>query len=170
MWGINVGRAFSITDSAANVVEYLEAKKLLSREIIAERIDIVNSMMKDRVLANLSGEVLKDVSGRLKGTVRQFPTRFLGGNIVTGQVTAGGPEAPYGIYFEEGGTHAFEIIPVARRALMFMMEGEKIFAKLVHHPPIPHLPWFGSAVDWASGEMTVQLNAAMKEVADVSQH
>jgi hypothetical protein len=160
-----MGKAFTITDSAANVVEYLESKKILAQSVIVERVNSVNAMMADMVRTNLSGEVLKLGSGRLRGTVRQFPARFLSGNLVSGTVTAGGPEAPYGVYFEEGGTHAFEIIPIYRRALMFMVEGQKIFAKLVHHPPIPLKPWFGPAVDWASGEMAVQLSAAMKEVA-----
>ncbi len=34
-----MGRAFTITDSAANVVEYLEAKKVLARGLIAERMN-----------------------------------------------------------------------------------------------------------------------------------
>ena len=160
-------RAFTITDSAANVVEYIEAKKVLARGLIAESIDSVNSMMASMVRDNLSGIVLKDISGRLKGTVVQRPTRFLGNSIISGTVTAGGPAAPYGVYFEEGGTHEFNIIPIHAKSLMFMMEGQKIFARLVHHPPIPLLPWFGPAVAWGSEQMATQLDLAMKEVADV---
>ena len=165
-----MGRAFTITDSAANVVEYLEAKKILAQSVIVSRVDAVNTMMADMVRSNLSGEVLKIGNRKLYDTVRQRPARFLGGNLVSGTVTAGGPEAPYGVYFEEGGLGPFEIIPKFKRVLMFMMEGEKIFAKLVHHPPIPLKPWFGPAVDWASAEMTTQLNAAMGEVAGGRQY
>jgi hypothetical protein len=159
-----MGRAFTITDSAANVLEYIDAKKLLARSVLAERIDIVNSMLADRVRSNLSGGVLNSVSGKLLGTVKQIPTRFLGNSVISGNVTAGGPEAPYGIFFEEGGRGFYKIVPVNAKVLAFMQEGERIFARVVNHPPTPHREWFGPAVDEAQTEMSSQLQQAMGEV------
>jgi hypothetical protein len=160
-----MGKAFTITDSAANVIEYVEAKKTLARQVLADRIDLVNGMMADRVRSNLSGDVLNAVSSKLMGTVRQIPTRFLGSSIIAGSVTAGGAEAPYGIYFEEGGTHSYKILPIHGKVLAFMVEGQKVFARAVTHPPTPFKPWFGPAAEEFQAYMAQQLQAAMAEVA-----
>src|SRR5271166_4723499 len=141
---------------------FLEGRRQALVDMLAERIDHVNQMMEERVRANLSGGVLKTRSGDLLGTVRREPAQIAGDEI-TAAVTAGGEAAPYGIYFEEGGTHEYEIVPVNARVLAFMSEGQTIFARMVHHPPIPKLPWFGPEADVATDEMTEQLNAVFGE-------
>ena len=159
-----MGRAFTITDGAANVLEYVAAKKVLARSVLSNRIDIVNIMLADRIRGNLSGEVLNAVTGKLYDTVREIPTRFLGSSVIAGSVTAGGPEAPYGIYFEEGGRGFYKILPIHAQVLAFMHEGQKIFARAVNHPPTPVKPWFGPAVAEAQIDMVAQLKQAMTEV------
>jgi hypothetical protein len=159
-----MGRSFTITDDAANVLEYIEAKKLLAHSLLTSRINMVNIMLADRIRGNLSGEVLKTGSGRLLGTVKQIPAGLRGSVLISGGVTAGGPEAPYGIFFEEGGRGFYKIVPVEARVLAFMHEGEKIFARAVNHPPTPFKPWFGPPVAEAQIDMALQLKQAMSEV------
>jgi hypothetical protein len=142
---------------------YIEDRRQALVDVLAQTIDAVNQQFADAVRGNLQGGVLEERSGKLLSTVMQEPAQ-VSGEEVYGAVTAGGDEAPYGIYFEKGGTGYYDIAPVNARALAFISEGQLIFAKMVHHPPIPHLPWFEPAVDPAADEMANQLNAAFQEV------
>ena len=142
---------------------YIESKRSALQDMLAERMDLVMGMFADRVRGNLSGAVLKVQTGKLLGTVMQTPTQQSGTELYA-SVQAGGDEAPYGVYFEAGGTGYYDIVPVNARVLAFMSEGQMRFAKIVHHPPIPHLPWFGPEIDPATEEMQTQLNAAFQEV------
>lgn len=142
---------------------YIQSKQQDLADMIAERMDLVNQMFADRVKGNLSGGVLQSRTGKLLSTVMQSPAQRSGDEIYA-SVTAGGPDAPYGIFFEKGGTGYYDIVPVNARVLAFMGEGGMIFAKMVHHPPIPHLPWFEPEVPQATDDMNTQLNAAFDEV------
>jgi hypothetical protein len=155
--------AIGIVVNVDQATAYIEGRRDALVDMLAERIDAVNQMMADRVKANLSGGVLQTRSGKLLDTVRQEPAQISGDEII-GAVTAGGEEAPYGIYFEKGGSGYYDIVPVNARVLAFMSEGQQIFAKMVHHPPIPLKPWFGPEVDVATDEMANELNAVFQEV------
>lgn len=143
--------------------EYANDRRDALVDMLATRIDAVDQMMADRVRENLSGGVLQTRTGKLLSTVMQEPAQ-ISGNEITAAVTAGGDAAPYGIYFEEGGAGYYDIVPINARVLAFMAEGQMIFAKMVHHPPIPKLPWFQPAVDEAAEEMEAQLNQVIGEV------
>lgn len=143
--------------------QYTESKRQSLIDMVATQIDAVNQMMADRVRDNLSGGVLRTQSGALLGTVMQEPAQ-VSGDVVQGAVTAGGPLAPYGIYFEEGGLGYYQILPVNARALAFEMHGNLTFAKAVNHPPIPHLPWFAPTIEQAQEDMVDYLNAGFAEV------
>jgi len=142
---------------------YIESKRSLLVDMLANRMDAVNAMLADRVKGNLSGAVLQTQSGALLGTLMQTPAQ-LSGDELYASVQAGGELAPYGIYFEEGGTGYYEIRPINARVLAFMMGGQQMFAKIVNHPPIPHLPWFGPEAITAAEDMKEQLNAVFAEV------
>jgi hypothetical protein len=152
-----------ISVDVEQIEAYIEGRRQSLVDMLADRIDLVNGLMADRVKGNLSGGVLQSRTGKLLSTVMQEPAQ-ISGDVIVGAVTAGGAEAPYGIYFEEGGTGYYEIKPVNARVLAFMGEGGMIFAKLVNHPPIPHLPWFQPEADAAVDEMASQLNQAFEEV------
>ena len=153
----------SIAVNVESAQAYVDRKGTELKQAIGHGIDLVNTMFADRVRNNLSGSVLKTVTGKLLNTVQQQDA-VSNGDVVTGSVTAGGPEAPYGIYFEEGGTGPYEIRPVSASVLAFMSEGQQIFAKVVHHPPIPKLPWFSVEMEQAREDMISQINNAFDEV------
>lgn len=132
-------------------------------DMIAMRLDEVNAMMAERVRGNLSGAVLKTGSRKLLGTVQTVPAQ-LSGTEIYASVLAGGDEAPYGIYFEEGGAGYYTITAVNARALAFMMGGHLVFAKVVNHPPIPKLPWFQPEVLTAMEQMPIALQQVINEV------
>lgn len=145
--------------------DYVESRRASLIDVLAGRIDATNAAFAERVRGNLTGGVLQQRSGKLLSTVMQEPAQ-LDGDTLYGAVTAGGDLAPYGIYFEEGGTGYYEIRPVNARVLAFMSGGQQLFAKVVNHPPIPHLPWFGPEVITGSDEMEQSLNEGIAEVLD----
>lgn len=145
--------------------EYIGEKRNNLVDVIAGRMDFVLNSFAERVKGNLSGGVLQTRSGALLGSVRKEPAQVSGDEVV-GAVTAGGDEAPYGIYFEEGGTSEYEIVPINARVLAWMGEGRMMFAKRVIHPPTPHLPWFGIERQTAEEEMEREMNAAISEVLE----
>lgn len=121
-------------------------------------------MLADRVRENLSGEVLKVQSGALLGTVKEVPATQ-SGDIIESGVIAGGDDAPYGIYFEMGGTGWYDITPKTAEFLSFIgSSGARVFTKMVNHPPIPHLPWFGPAVDEVGPTYQDELQTVFNEV------
>lgn len=155
--------AIEILIDPSQAQAYVKSKQSELVDMLAERMDLVNQMFADGVKGNLSGGVLQSRTGKLLSTVMQTPTQKSGSELYA-SVTAGGPEAPYGIFFEKGGTGYYDIVPVNSRVLAFMGEGGMVFAKMVHHPPTPHLPWFEPEVPQATDEMNTQLNAAIDEV------
>lgn len=155
----------TLSVSVEQVQEYVQSKRQALIDVLSGRIDATNAAFAERVKGNLSGGVLQSRTGKLLSTVMQEPAQ-LDGDTLYGAVTAGGELAPYGIYFEEGGTGYYEIRPVNARVLAFMMGGQQLFAKVVNHPPIPHLPWFGPEVVTGTEEMTNSLNEGIAEVLE----
>lgn len=151
--------------SVEQLQEYVESRRASLVDVLAGRIDATNASFADWVKGNLTGGVLQQRSGKLLSTVMQEPAQ-LDGETLYGAVTAGGDLAPYGIYFEEGGTGYYEIRPINARVLAFMSGGQQLFARVVNHPPIPHLPWFGPEVITGTQEMTQSLNEGIAEVLE----
>lgn len=153
----------SIAVNTESAQAYVDRKGTELQTAISQRINVVNAMFAERVRNNLSGAVLKAVTGALLGTVQQQDATTQG-SVTSGSVTAGGSQAPYGVYFEEGGTGFYTIKPVSASVLAFMGEGGMIFAKAVNHPPTPKLPWFSVEMEQARNDMIEQINQAFGEV------
>ena len=64
----------------------------------------------------LSGNPLHSRSGRLRGSVISHPAKVTGESVVGSVSSSGGP-AWYGIVHELGGTTAYDIFPVNKKAL-----------------------------------------------------
>lgn len=161
---------FSISDlhiGKETVDQFFEDTRDRLSDVIGNRIDVMNSMIAERIRANLTGQVLNARSGNLLRTV-DWQASSKSGNIVSGAVSAGGTAAPYGIYFEKGGLGPYIIEAKDGGALSFMYEGQRIFRKIVIHPAIPHLPWFQPAVDIGTHEIMDDLNAAFGDVLEGS--
>lgn len=151
--------------SPNQIQAYLQQKRATLVDMLAQRMDFVNNLFAERVRGNLDGGVLKQKTGALLSTVHQEPA-VISGNEMVSAVTAGGPSAPYGVFFEEGGTGYYEIKPINARVLAFLGEGGMIFAKVVNHPPTPKLPWFSIEVPTAQQEMNDGLNQAIRDVLE----
>lgn len=157
-----MANSIEIVLNQSQAISYIQSKRSVLIGMLTERVDLVDKMMEDRVRANLGGAVLQTRTGKLLSTVKRVPAAISGSEIY-GAVFAGGADAPYGIYFEEGGTGNYEIRPVNARVLAFMGAGGMIFAKLVNHPPTPKLPWFAPEKAVAEAEMKTQLQEVFTE-------
>lgn len=150
--------------SVGDALAYINGKRDAVEEMILQRIDFVNQIFLDRVRTNLGGEVLNMRSGQLFASAQKTPaTRD--GEVIAGDVHAGGDGAPYGIYFEDGGLGPYVIRPVNAKALFFAgLDGKAVFAQIVHHPAIPHKPWFQPAQDQTEPEMAEAIEGGIREV------
>lgn len=109
----------------------------------------------------LSGNPLHRVTGVLASSVHAVPTKVEGEKIIGAVEAAGGP-AWYGKVHETGGLNPFDILPTRKRVLRFMRNGEEIFAKVVHHPPLPARPFMEPSLD----EMKAQIIAEIQRAFD----
>lgn len=89
-----------------------------------------------RVSEKLSGDLLEVRSGKLLKSVQVTPAAISEG-MIGAAVSAGGPTAPYGIVQEVGVEHAWNIMPVDKKSLRFMLGGQEVFAMLSRHKPLP---------------------------------
>ena len=120
------------------------------------------------VTEKLSGQMLKRRTGNLARSVRVSPAE-IDGTRISGAVLAGGSTAFYGKFYEDvaaGGTggvpHSWTIMATKARALAFMMDGKKVFAKSVMHPPLATRPFASSTLT----EMSEQIRAELQAAAD----
>lgn len=112
---------------------------------LREKVELLQHLLADKIRANLSGQILQVRSGKLLGSVKELPIE-INGLVVEGPVQVGGPEIPYGAVLEHGGTHSYDIVPVNKRYLAFMIDGKQIFTKLVHRTPLLARHYVGLAV------------------------
>jgi phage gpG-like protein len=80
----------------------------------------------------LSGQVLNVVTGALRRSITQTVSSF--GDTVVAEVFSAGDVKYAGIHEYGGQTQPHDIYPKSADALHFMIGGQEIFAKVVHHP------------------------------------
>src|SRR5258708_448703 len=93
---------------------------------IREKVELLQHLLAEKIRANLSGGILQVRSGKLLNSVKELPLT-VNGLVVEGPVEVGGPEIPYGAVLEHGGTHNYNIVPVNKQYLAFMIDGKQIF-------------------------------------------
>jgi hypothetical protein len=128
--------------------EQLQAKQSQIIAALTVKTSAILYQLQAKIAAKLSGEVLKPRTGALRATVNvEGPT--VEGGIIRGSV--GIPEGPthgYAMVHTLGtGGRAYEVMAVKRRALAFMLDGKKSFARRVSHPPIPATPFVHPALE-----------------------
>jgi len=107
----------------------------------------------------LQGGVLKSRTGALAATVGVIGPAIEGDRVVT-RLFAGG-DLKYAAIQEYGGVTApHDILPERAKALAFLVGGEQVFAKVVHHPGsrIPARSYLRSSL----AEMADEIESGMK--------
>lgn len=129
---------------------------------LIDKADALRQALEARIKANLSGEILKTRSGALLGSISSDLDDD--GSHVT--VTAESDDVPYAGILEFGGkTAAHTIVATKAKALAFIADGARRFARLVHHPgsSIRATAFMGSALDAMTDEIEGGLKDAVCE-------
>jgi hypothetical protein len=90
---------------------------------LTKALDVLMLKLQRHIVADkLSGQVLAQRSGKLAASVNKEPTERRGDQII-GRVSAAAGPAFYGRIQEMGGTRAYTITPVNKKALAFFPSG-----------------------------------------------
>jgi phage gpG-like protein len=126
---------------------------------LAQEVERLGDVLRDRVERNLSGAVLQRRSGRLAGSIAVSVERA--GAAVGASVTS---DSPYAAIHEYGGTiPARTILPSSARALAFPWRGQQRFFRRVSLPAVtlPERSFMRRALD----ETAPEIRAAIADAA-----
>ena len=128
---------------------------------LAQEVERLGGILRDRVERKLSGEVLQQRSGRLAASIAVDVERS--GLAVRATV---GSDAPYAAIHEYGGViPARQILPQSARALAFPWRGQQRFFKRVQLPAVtmPERSFLRSALAETAPEIRAAIEAAAVE-------
>jgi hypothetical protein len=114
----------------------------------------------------LGGAVLKPRSGALAASIGVDGPAISGDHVVT-TVFSGG-DLKYAAIQEYGGVTApHDILPSRAKALAFVMGGQQVFARIVHHPGshIPERSYLRSSLAEMAAQIEREMKAAVVEAA-----
>jgi phage gpG-like protein len=126
---------------------------------LAEEVERLGGVLRDRVERNLSGQVLQQKTGRLAGSIAVSVERT--GSAASATVSS---DSPYAAIHEYGGTiPAHTILPQSARALAFPWRGQQRFFKRVTLPAVamPERSFMRSAL----AETVPEIRAAIENAA-----
>lgn len=153
---------FGGTDQA--LIARFRGKSAQIVQALARKLTALDFRLQAKVQGEkLQGQVLTQRTGKLAASVRALPVDQGPGQI-RGTVQAGGGPAFYGRIQEKGGTTDYDIAPVNKKALRFMLNGKEVFRKLVHHPPLKARPFMAPSLDEMTPEIVGGLRDALHEL------
>lgn len=129
--------------------------------ILMTGVNRVLLMMQGKIVAKLTNDVLHVRTGILRGSVRVNPATQTAAQIA-GSVLAGGGPAFYGAINELGAPKSWEIEPVRKRALSFVVDGRFRALARVSHPALPARPFMRPTAE----ESRAEISAALQRLVD----
>lgn len=145
--------------------------------LIRAIVDKMNELM-FRTQAHIVGENIPQFfpngAPNIAATIRAIPA-VLEGNKITGAVEAGGPrttkitlksgaEVDYSAVQEEGVSHSYEILPFNKKALAFMISGNKVIVRKVIHPGLRARPYMLAGLQDMKDTIIFELSATFAEM------
>jgi hypothetical protein len=132
---------------------------------ILSAVNSLGAQLLARVQTKLSGEVLASRTGQLLNSVEQQAAEFVGSVCQTSVgIDEGSPSFLYGYVQEYGGSKWYEIVPVQAQVLAFEGPEGIIFAKSVHHPPLPERSYLRSSLAEMEDMIYAELEASVGQV------
>lgn len=126
------------------------------RAEVAWELRMLTDLLREMVIGKLSGEVLRAITGRLRGQVRS--SLDVSGEVMVGRVYMDG-DTTVAMVHEYGGQGPYVIVPIKAQALAFVAGGRGtlsggpktlapglVFAKRVNHPPLPERSYLRSSL------------------------
>lgn len=156
-----ISLTFGGTDQA--LIARFRAKSGQIIQALARKLMALDFQLQAKIQGEkLQGQVLNQRTGKLAASVRALPIENDPGQL-SGTVQAAGGPAFYGRIQEKGGTTDYDIVPVNKQALRFMLGGKEVFRRLVHHPPLPARPFMAPSLDEFTPEIVGGLREALHE-------
>jgi phage gpG-like protein len=150
-------------DAAAAALERLPVE--VTAAVEAKVRALTANLQRHIVADKLQGQVLKHRTGALSRSIQYVVDRS--GDMVVGRVFSSG-DVKYAAIHEFGGkTPPHDIVPTKAQALAFMVGGEQVFAKIVHHPGsnIPERSFMRSGLTDMADEIVAGIREAALEGA-----
>jgi phage gpG-like protein len=130
-------------------------------EAVAAKVRSLTLQLQSHIVADkLQGQVLNHRTGQLSRSIQS--NTEVSGEVATGRVFSAG-DVKYAAIHEFGGrTAPHDIVPTKAQALAFMMGGNQVFAKIVHHPGsnIPQRSFMRSGLQDLAEEITAGIREA----------
>jgi hypothetical protein len=129
------------------------------KEALVSRLDNLNTELASRTAQSI-GSLLNRVTGNAASSV-EVVSAAIDGDSISGGITAGGDQAPYLIFQEEGTKGPYEILPVRAAALVFELNGRTVFLQRVLHPGLQARRPVGTAFDQFTPDILSGLQGVM---------
>jgi len=136
-------------------------------------VAVKSAALADQLLAlvrgKLQGGVLQSRTGALAASVGVDGPTINGGQVVT--TLFAGRDLKYAAIQEYGGVTApHDILPGRAKALAFLVGGEQVFARIVHHPGsrIPERSYLRSSLAEMAAEIETEMKAAVLDALQQS--
>jgi hypothetical protein len=141
----------------------LKSKASRLHEVLFTKVQALTYLLQGKIVAKLSGPVLKRKTGALAGSVTAQTASD--GQTITGKVSVpAGPTRDVALIHIRGRTTPYQILAVKGNALKFLLNGKETFRRSVVHPPIPSQPFMQDTLDENRADIIEQLAASVAQV------
>ena len=155
--------------STPTALEKLSANSGQIVERMQRRMDLIMLKLQSKIVGETIPEMFPNGAPNIASTVATLPARTAG-TIIHGEVRAGGPrttkrtlwsgaEVDYAIVQHEGIAHSYPILPFNKRALSFLLEGNRVIVKRVTHPGLKPRPYMTSALKAMAEQIVAEFQA-----------
>ena len=149
------------------IAAQIQKKASRINEVLFSRVQSLAFTLQSKVVAKLSGEVLKVRTGVLRSSVTANTTTD--GTVITGTVEAGkGASHSYAMIHTLGHEGAYRITATRAKALAFQLSVKEsartIFARSVTHPPLSARPFMQPTLDENREEIIRELAESVAQV------
>jgi hypothetical protein len=144
------------------LVAFVRSRMPVLKEALRLKMQALMLMLQAHIIGTkLTGQVLHQRTGKLIDSVRLNPAEATATDLaVEGGVQAGGGPAWYARIWELTGLPAYEIVPVNKKALAFMLDGKQIIVRRVMHPAVGPKPFMKPSFEEKRDEILAGLQEA----------